>query len=86
MKTQPLNNAEKAWLKKLEDVLMNPPSERIGFYTIGDADLSVYDRARDDEILAHCDDRNCDYGDAVRALEAEFTFIRSACQIHAVRG
>lgn len=42
-----LTKIEKAWLKKLEKILMNPPSDRIGFYTIGDCDLTAYDRTKE---------------------------------------
>ena len=38
---------ELAWFKKLEKLLMNPPSDRIGFYTIGDADITAYDETKE---------------------------------------
>ena len=43
MTAEPLTKEEIRWLKKLEKVFWECPSDRIGFYTIGDADLTVID-------------------------------------------
>jgi hypothetical protein len=40
---KPLSKKEEAWMRKLEKVLMSCPP-RLGLSTIGDAQLSVYDR------------------------------------------
>ncbi len=42
---EPLTKAEKAWLRRLERVFAECPSTRLGLYTIGDADLTVFDDA-----------------------------------------
>jgi hypothetical protein len=43
MAAKPLTKAEKAWLAKLEQVMMECPSDRLCCYTIGDRDLHFYD-------------------------------------------
>lgn len=42
-KISPLNAREKAWIEKLEKLLLNPPSKRLELYTIGDSTLTVID-------------------------------------------
>ena len=81
MNTEPLTKEEKTWLHRLEKVLMNPPTDRIGFYTIGDPNLNVYDRSRDAEF-----DKDGDFGNIVYAAGAGLGSIDSACQIHSVAG
>lgn len=39
-----MTKEEKAWVKKLQKVLNECPSSRLGFYTTGDATVTVYDR------------------------------------------
>lgn len=38
---------EKKWLKKLQRVLDECPSKRLGFYTIGDPDVFVFDKDKE---------------------------------------
>lgn len=45
-----LTKAEKDWIAKVQAVLDECPSERLGFYTIGDANVTVYDRSKDSKI------------------------------------
>ncbi|WP_439076075.1 hypothetical protein [Serratia sarumanii] len=45
-----LNKKERAWLDELQEVLNRCPSERLGFYTIGDPQIVVYDRSKESEI------------------------------------
>jgi hypothetical protein len=88
MGTEPLTKAEKAWLKKLEKVLMNPPTDRLGLSTIGDPNLSVHDSSRDHEINEILDSSNgsADFCEAVEELDAELGSVRSFCAIHSVAG
>jgi hypothetical protein len=86
MKTKPLTAAEKKWLKNLEDALTSPPSSRIGFYTIGDAELMVYDRSRDQELNDALDKYNIDFCTVVDKHGAKFGRVESACQIHSTAG
>jgi hypothetical protein len=46
-----LTPAEKKWLKKLQTVLNECPSERFGAYTVGDADITVFDQVKLDKWL-----------------------------------
>lgn len=44
MKAKPLTKRESDWLKKLEAVMNECPSTRLQCYTIGDNDLTFYDK------------------------------------------
>ena len=50
VKKQPLTQTEKDWLAKLQALLDECPSSRLGAYTIGDPELSLYDRHFEPEI------------------------------------
>ncbi len=87
MAAKPLTKAEKLWLKKLQEVFNECPSSRLGAYTIGDPDLSIYDRSMESEIYQHMD--NCktgEFGNAVVALGAELGVINTPFQVHSVAG
>ncbi len=87
MKTEPLTKEEKTWLRRLEKVLMNPPTDRIGFYTIGDAELIGYDRSRQAEIDNEFDGRErADFCMIVAEIDAEFRSVSSKCQILSTAG
>lgn len=88
MKTKPLTREEKAWLKAVEKLLMNPPTKRIGFYTTGDPHLSAYDRSREKEILENFDKMRdkSDFCIEVNKAKAGFGFVESACPIHSTAG
>ncbi len=40
---EPLSKSERAWISRLEKVLLSCPTERLHLVTIGDPDLSVVD-------------------------------------------
>jgi hypothetical protein len=63
--TMKLTKAELKWIKDVQTVLDSCPSNRLGFYTIGDPDVTIYDRTKDSEIDRLMDKSNCDYGSAV---------------------
>lgn len=44
MAAKKLTAAEKAWMAKLEQVLFDCPSDRLSCYTVGDGDLTFYDK------------------------------------------
>lgn len=52
-----LNKKEQAWLDELQEVLNRCPSERLGFFTIGDPQIAVYDRSKESEIERMLDRR-----------------------------
>jgi hypothetical protein len=78
--------AEAAWMKKVEKLLMNPPSDRIGLYTIGDCNMSVYDRQQEAELNSLMDESDLDFCQVVNELDASLGDIRSAAPIHATSG
>lgn len=46
-----LTATELSWLRKLQKVMKQCPSRRIGFFSIGDADVTLYDKTYDSEIM-----------------------------------
>lgn len=49
-KMSKLTKKERAWLDKLQAVLDECPSDRIGFYTIGDPEITAYDLKKEKRI------------------------------------
>ncbi|UAN54732.1 hypothetical protein KGP26_29735 (plasmid) [Serratia sp. JSRIV002] len=47
-----LTAEEKKWVKQMNALLKKCPSKRIGFYTIGDNDIGLYDIDHQDAIDA----------------------------------
>jgi len=45
---EPLTQAERKWLKDLQRVLDRCPSTRLGFFTIGDPEVTVIDQPATD--------------------------------------
>ena len=86
MESAPISKEEKAWLRKLERLLMSPPTDRLGLYTIGDFELTVYDRTHDDALNAAQDARAVDFCQIVDELGVHMGTVRSACQIHSTAG
>ena len=86
MAPAPISKEEKAWLRKLERLLMAPPTDRLGLYTTGDFELTVYDRTLDGEMNAAQDARNVDFCQTVDELGAHIGTVRSACQILSTAG
>ena len=65
-----LTAAERKWIKKLQKVIDECPSERLGFYTIGDNNICMYDAEKYDELdLGNIDD---DLVFVVRAYDLDF--------------
>ncbi|MDW6969920.1 hypothetical protein RNO05_23110 [Escherichia coli] len=69
-----LTKKERAWLNELQDVLDRCPSpKKIGFYTIGDKSIYLYDLRRMDEIMEALDNRSSmDWCVAVHDMNAGF--------------
>ncbi len=72
---------EKKWLKKLEKLLMNPPSDRIGFYTIGDNDIMAYDMLKE-----HLFDEDNYFCSEVEKHDAELGHIPMTMPMHSTVG
>jgi hypothetical protein len=82
----PLSNAENKWLRDVEKLLSNPPSERLGLYTTGDNALCVFDNRFLNEIHSILDSENKDFPQAVFQLDIDLGDIKSKQQIHSVSG
>lgn len=71
-KTKPLTKAEKAWLDKLQAVLSECPSSRLGFTTVGDCSVRVYDCTRHIEAAEDLDRNGGEYDTAIERIGAMF--------------
>jgi len=68
-----LNTKEKAWLKKVQKVLKECPSERIGFYTIGDNYIHAFDVDKLGRVFDCMDSgKATDFGPATIGVGADF--------------
>ncbi|ENC6657619.1 hypothetical protein ABKY47_002068 [Aeromonas hydrophila] len=87
-KMKPLTVAEKKWLEKLEAVLAECPSKRIGAFTVGDNFITLYDRSFDGEIDKLQDGRRggCDFAVAVDSLECEIGTVHFPFPVHSTAG
>lgn len=80
-----LTKAEKAWIAKIQKLLDNPPSDRLGFYTIGDPDVTVYDRSKEAE-MNEIGERGADWCDCVRAFDADLGSLTFPASVHSTSG
>lgn len=87
-KMKPLTAAEKKWIAKLEDLLAECPSKRIGAFTIGDDSIMLYDRSFDGEIDKLQDWRGggCDFAIAVDSLECNLGSVQFPFTVHSTAG
>lgn len=64
---------EKKWVERVQKALNACPSKRIGFYTIGDNDVMLYDKDKEEEVWEHLNSvKNSDWCKSVDALDAGF--------------
>lgn len=63
-----LTKAEKAWIAEVQAVLNKCPSKRIGFYTIGDPQVYLWDMDKKKNVFGH----KGDFSPAVKDADAEF--------------
>ncbi|MBV2144195.1 hypothetical protein KUG47_11895 [Falsochrobactrum sp. TDYN1] len=80
-----LTNAESKWLKKLQKVLNECPSDRLGFYTIGDEGVFIYDKSFDAEINEFMN-AGKDFCIAVYELDADLDHILFPSNVHSTAG
>lgn len=81
-----LTKEERKWLNDVQKVLNRCPSKRLGFYTIGDPTIYVYDRSKDQEIDAHQHRNGRDFCHSVDALNAEFCDLDFPAAVHSTAG
>lgn len=86
MKKKPLTQAENDWLAKLQALLDECSSSRLGAYTIGDPDLGLYDRHFEPEINKLLDTGKYDFCTAVANLDADLGRLRFPFQVHSTAG
>lgn len=87
MKTSRMTPAEKAWVAKLQAVIAECPSKRLAAYTVGDADITLYDGSKQDQILAIQDAKpSMEFGNCVEDADAALAHVAFPFQIHSVAG
>ena len=87
MKPKPLTQAERNWFELLQYLLLNPPSKRISFYTVGDRNIVAYDNRFESEIDRQLG--NYESGDVCQAVEklgCEMYCVSTAMPIHSTAG
>ena len=81
-----MTKEEDAWVKKVQRLLSNPPSDRLGFYTVGDHDVTVYDASRQAEIDAAYDAGSMEFSGAVEDCDAVLGRLNFPNQVHSTAG
>lgn len=76
----PLTRQERAWVTRLEKLLLECPSSRLELVTIGDPNLSVVDTACADRHGIELHDGHAERGGVILAS------VRSKPRIHGVSG
>jgi hypothetical protein len=79
-----LTKAEADWIKRVQAVLDDCPSDRIGAFTIGDNCVTLYDRSIDRAIEEAQGDK--DFCAAVESLGAEMGALNFPFQVHSTSG
>lgn len=86
MKTKKLTKAERDWLNKLQTVLDECPSDRLGAYTIGDPRISIYDSRFESEINEIMDSGKTDFCIATDELGVNLGDLKMPFAIHSTAG
>ncbi|MEL5661951.1 hypothetical protein PTT73_10500 [Serratia ureilytica] len=81
-----LTAAERKWLNDVQKVLNRCPSTRLGFFTIGDKDVFVYDKRLDKQIDELQDSGGRDFGLVVNDLDAGFGELTFPSHVHSTAG
>ncbi len=79
---KPITVAEARWIKQVNAVLAKCPSTRLGFFTIGDPDITVYDKTFDPEI----DETNRDFGPVAHELGVVLGHVKFPSNVHSTAG
>jgi len=77
---------ESKWVKRLQKVLKDCPSNRLGFYTIGDREVHIYDRDKEREIDVAFNNHNVDFCQAVEGNDASLGILRFPNLVHSTAG
>ena len=73
---------EARWIKRLQRVLNDCPSDRLGFYTIGDPNVSIYDKSGG----AEDDDSGLDFPQVVERHGAYLSSVYFPACVHSTVG
>lgn len=85
--SEPLTKEEKSWIRRMNTLLKACPSDRFGFFTIGDNDVMIYDASRKDEIDALFDTSNGpDFCVVIDRLDAGLGEVTFPAQVHSTAG
>lgn len=86
MKAKHLTKAERDWIKKLQGILDECPSERVGAYTIGDPFLHIYARRFEGQINESLNSGRTDFSMAVSDLGADLHGLKMPFPVHSTAG
>ncbi|MBG5926100.1 hypothetical protein [Providencia rettgeri] len=82
-----LTKKELAWIEKVQRVLDECPSERLGFYTTGDPMVWIYDRSKEPEVSEWMNKNKGDFCLATKAMDADFfTYIDFPAPVESTAG
>lgn len=81
-KMAPLTAEETKWIKKVQKVLNECPSTRIGAYTTGDKDVRLYDKTFDEDIQSIIDNSGGEFGGAVEHLDCDMGRLLFPFHVH----
>lgn len=81
-----LTAEERKWVKRLQKVLNECPSKRLGFYTIGDREVHLYDRDKDAKVDAAFNTHNTDFCQAVDRADAGLGSVQFPSSVHSTAG
>lgn len=86
MSAKPLTAAEANWVKDLQAVLNKCPSKRMIAFTIGDNDVTIYDRSFSPKVDELTMRGGTEVGQAVDELGAEIASIRFPFPVQSTAG
>lgn len=84
-KVKPLTAEEEKWVAKLGSVLAECPSDRFISYTIGDADVTIYDKSFEQEVSELCEGGN-DVCQAVGKVGCELASVKFPFLVQSTAG
>jgi len=83
-----MTTEEAAWIAALQKLLAKCPSKRMGSFTIGDPEIVIYDRSKEEKINAIMENpsSNSDFCNAVDKVDAVLARLRMPFQVHSTAG
>jgi ribose 5-phosphate isomerase len=84
---EPLTSDEQKWIRKLQRVLNECPSNRMSSFTIGDSNITIYDISADKSESAHNIARNCnDWCNVVEDTGTKLAVIKFPFSVQSTAG